>query len=105
MPAESIFHRVALVHVADDCESDLEEIQDALKSSMLLKGSKLIILLDQEPDRLDQKKIYWQLINSLGQSEKVMGGVVDARNKSGTKVLQAEMIVKMIEARWKEYGL
>jgi 4-hydroxy-3-polyprenylbenzoate decarboxylase len=105
MPAESIFHRVALVHVADDCESDLEEIQDALKSSMLLKGSKLIILLDQESDRLDQKKIYWQLINSLGQSEKVIGEVVDARNKSGTKVLQAEMIVKMIEARWKEYGL
>ena len=72
---------------------------------MLLKGSKLIILLDQEPDRLDQKKIYWQLINSLGQSEKVMGEVVDARAKPGAKVLQAEMIVKMIEARWKEYGL
>ena len=105
MPAESIFHRVALVHVADDCRSDLQEIQDALKSSMLLKGSKLIILLDQDPDRLDQKKIYWQLINSLGQSEKVIGEVVDARNKSGKKVLQAEMIVKMIEARWKEYGL
>jgi len=105
MPAESIFHRVALVHVADDCGSDLQEIQDALKSSMLLKGSKLIILLDQEPDRLDQKKIYWQLINSLGQSEKVMGEVVDARAKPGAKVLQAEMIVKMIEARWKEYGL
>ena len=105
MPAESIFHRVALVHVADDCGADLEEIRDALKSSMLLKGSKLIILLDQKPDRLDQKKTYWQLINSLGESEKVIGEVVDARNKSGKKVLQAEMIVKMIEARWKEYGL
>ena len=43
---------------------------------------------------LNQKKIYWQLINSLGQSEKVMGEVVDARTKTGTKVLQTEMIIK-----------
>jgi 4-hydroxy-3-polyprenylbenzoate decarboxylase len=105
MPAESIFHRVALVHVDDDCRSDLEEMQGALKSSMLLKGSKLIILLDQKLDSIEQKKIYWQLINSLAQSGKVMGEVVDARTKTGAKVLQKEKTLKKIEARWEEYGL
>jgi len=106
MPVESIFHRVALVHVADDCGADLEEIQGALKSSMLLKGSKLIILVDEKPDRLDQKRTYWQIINSLGQSKKFMGEVVDARTKPGAqKVSQAETILKMIDARWQEYGL
>jgi len=106
MPVESIFHRVALVHIADDCGADVEEIQEALESAMLLKGSKLIILTDEDVDRLDLKKIYWQLINNLGQSDKSMGVVVDARTKPGAqKVLSTEMIVQMIDARWKEYGL
>jgi hypothetical protein len=34
-----------------------------------------------------------------------MGEVVDARTKSGAKVLQAEMILNKIDSRWKEYGL
>ena len=73
---------------------------------MLLKGSQRIILTDEQGDRPDLKRTYWQLINSLGQSEKPPGVVVDARTKAGAhKVLPAAMTVKLIDARWREYGL
>jgi 4-hydroxy-3-polyprenylbenzoate decarboxylase len=105
MPIESIYHRVALVAVADDCVPDPEVIQAALESSMLLKGSKLIVLIDEDIDSLNQQEIYWQLINRLVQTRQAKGVVVDARSKAGAKkVKQADKILKSVEARWKEYG-
>lgn len=106
MPNETIFHRVALVSVAGECVPDLEAIQDALKSSMLLKGAKLIILIDEDAGSLEQKDIYWRVINSLAGATRTEDVVVDARGKPGAqKVMQTEMILKTVEARWDEYGL
>ena len=106
MPDESIFHRVALVHIEHDCRLDIDEIRDALKSSMLLKGSKLLILVDEEPDNRDLKKAYWQIINSLGQSKSFIGEVIDARTEPGAqKVLRSEVTLRKIDARWRDYGL
>ena len=106
MPTESIFHRVALVAVAADCELELEAIQAALMSSMLLQGAKLIILIDEDAGRLGQQEIYWRVINRLDDARRTEGVIVDARGKPGArKVMQTEVILKTIEGRWEEYGL
>jgi UbiD family decarboxylase len=106
MPDETVFHRVALVSVAGTCTPDLEAIEAALQSSMLLKGTKLIVLIDEAPGRLDEKGIYWRLINSLAQTKRSNSVVIDARGRPGAqKVMQTEMILKTIERRWAEYGL
>jgi UbiD family decarboxylase len=106
MPTETIFHRVALVSVAGDCELELEAIQAALMSSMLLEGAKLIILIDEDAGRLEQQEIYWLIINRLDDARRTEGVVVDARGKSGAKqVMQTDVILKTIESRWDEYGL
>lgn len=106
MPVESIFHRVALVSVADECAADLEAIRDALQSSMLLKGSKLIVLIDEEASSLEQKDIYWRLTNSLLQAKPGKGVVVDARGTPGAqKIIQADKLLQAVERRWQEYGL
>ena len=106
MPIESLFHRVALVSVAGECVPELEAIQNALQSSMLLKGSKLIVLIDEDVSRLEQKEIYWRLINRLVQAKPSRDVVVDARAKPGAKkIIQTKMILKTLEGRWEEYGL
>ena len=106
MPIESIFHRVALVSVAGESVPDLEAIQAALQSSMLLKGSKFIVLIDEDVGGLEQKEIYWRVINRLDDASRTEGVVVDARGKPGArKVTQKEVILKTIEGRWEEYGL
>jgi 4-hydroxy-3-polyprenylbenzoate decarboxylase len=106
MPIESIFHRVALVAVAADCEPEFEAIQAALMSSMLLQGAKLIILIDEDAGRLGQQEIYWRVINRLDDARRTEGVVVDARDKPGAKqVMQTDVILKTIESRWDEYGL
>jgi len=106
MPIESIFHRVALVSVAGEPVPDIEAIQAALQSSMLLKGSKLIVLIDEDVGGLEQNEIYWRVINRLDDARRTEGVVVDARGKPGArKVMQTEEILKTIEGRWEEYGL
>jgi 4-hydroxy-3-polyprenylbenzoate decarboxylase len=106
MPTETIFHRVALVSVAGDCELELEAIQAALMSSMLLQGAKLIILIDENAGRLGQQETYWRIINRLDDARRTEGVVVDARGKPGAKqVMQTDVILKTIESRWDEYGL
>jgi 4-hydroxy-3-polyprenylbenzoate decarboxylase len=107
MPGESIFHRVSLVHVDNEGVPELEAVRGALEASALLRGAKLIVLVDEDPRGLDQREIYWRLINGLMQTRLADGVVTDARSGPGgeKKIVPSEQVRKTLETRWPEYGL
>jgi len=110
MPAEGIFHRAAIVAVAQECPLPLAEISSALWTSALLRNSRLLILLDENDNLHDLRQVYWRVVNAIKErcfchvdAHKV---VLDARLPAGTRrVAPSEEIEQQVSARWHEYGL
>lgn len=110
MPPEGIYHRAAMVAVAEDCPPSVEAIAEALWCSALLKNSRLLVLLDRGAPLMDRGEIYWRLINSkawpaIGHlyGERL---VIDARTPPGVERVVADRhIEQQVMQRWQEYGL
>lgn len=110
LPAEGVFHRAAMVAVAPDCSLSLQEISNALWTSVLLKNSRLLILLDNDTPLSDFSAVYWRIVNANRLTEAYYADthrvVIDARSLAGARRVEPdEDIVQKITARWQEYGL
>lgn len=106
MPVEGIFHRAAMVVVDSDCSWSLDQIRSALVTSMLLKKSKLIILLDEDVPRGSLRHVYWHIVNKMKCTKDADGVLIDARTPSGwSRVVQDPDLVASVNKRWSEFGL
>lgn len=108
MPIEGIYHGAALVSV--DTEHSMEEVSEALWQSLLLKKSKLIVLLDKDCDLHESSNIYWRVINADSWSNSILmvGNkmVIDARRVSQNRVIHPDPgILVQVKKRWRELGL
>ena len=110
LPPESIYHRAAMVAVADDCGLSAADIGRALRSSLLLKNARLLVVLDSDTPLHDAHQVFWRVINAgpwppLHHSD---GGrvILDARTPAGEqRVAVADHTGRFIAQRWREYGL
>jgi 4-hydroxy-3-polyprenylbenzoate decarboxylase len=110
LPPEGIFHRAAMVAVADGCRLSAAEIGRALWSSLLLKKARLVVLLDSDTVLSDPHNVYWRVINSCpwppahhNDDGRV---ILDARTLTGEqRVAVDDDTARVIARRWREYGL
>lgn len=104
MPNEGIYHRTAFVAV-DRTEHDTQEIAKILRSSQLLRNSRLILLLDEDVDLNACKEVYWKLINAGAWTENVLIDkdmmLVDARGGAERhRLLKDEDVTQRVSRRW-----
>jgi 4-hydroxy-3-polyprenylbenzoate decarboxylase len=82
MPREGIYHRAALVSVAEH-DGSAAKINESLNGSRLLRNSRMIVLLDKDCDLHNFRDVYWRFINAEAWEESVLIDgktmVVDAR--------------------------
>lgn len=106
MPLEGIYHRAAMVAVKDATKLNLADIQVALRSSLLLKKARLLVLLDAGVPLADMHQVYWHLLNKMNYAGEPGCLLVDARFPKGVRVVkQAGEIEQLIQERWPDYGL
>jgi len=109
MPAETIFHRLAMVALRRDCDEGLDHIVAALLSSAVLKGAKALVLFDEDTPLRDRSRIFWQAFNASSCAATAAGScarVIDARlGAPAERVQTTGTIDQRITARWQEYGV
>ncbi len=110
LPHEGIYHRAAQVALEPDCNLSRQEICEALRSSVVLKQSRLLVLLDRGAPLGDFGKVYWRVVNALSRTNVCQPGeqglVVDARAAAGMSRVTADPgVTERIDRRWSAYGL
>jgi len=109
MPLQGIYHRAALVSV-DAPQRSMRDLGRDLRQTLLLRNSRLIVLLDKDTDLGAFSKIYWRLVNAdswvksvLIDSDKM---TIDARSLShGAKVGPDQAVLNQVMKRWQEFSL
>ena len=109
MPLEGIYHRAALVSV-DAEKLPVEEISKALWQSLLLRNSRLIILLDKDSDLHKGPNVYWRVVNADSWTKSVWIDddkiVIDARRSPQKPVvLPDQNTLNKVMKRWQELNL
>lgn len=109
LPVEGIYHRAAIVAVSS-CSLTLASIGKALRSSILLRNSRQIILVGEEIAPCDLSQVYWRVVNvgTWAESLIVEGGLllIDARkSKWSAQVKADEATSEKINRLWQNYGL
>jgi 4-hydroxy-3-polyprenylbenzoate decarboxylase len=110
MPLEGIFHRAALVAVNATASGSLTDLSQALRQSPLLRGSRLLVLLDADVDLRQSAEVYWRTINCPDWSQhlSIDDGclVIDARRAPDSSTVRPDPAVlgKVLD-RWHEFGL
>jgi 4-hydroxy-3-polyprenylbenzoate decarboxylase len=110
MPDEGIFHRAALVTVDPAEERPLAEVARLLWGTLLLKGSRLLIVGVADHDPHDPSAVFWRVLNRVdwGRDLLVENGqlAIDARRLPvGTPVRSDPAVLAAVLARWGEYRL
>lgn len=110
MPSEGIFHRAALITVDPSEERSLAELAEILSGTMLLRGSRLLVVgaADHEPH--DPAAVFWRVLNRVDWSRDllIVNGrlAVDARRlPAGESVRSDPSVLRKVQERWREYGL
>ena len=109
MPLEGIYHRAALVSV-DAEKLPVEEISKALWQSLLLRNSRLIILLDKDSDLHKGPNVYWRVVNADSWTKSVWIDddkiVIDARRSPQKPVVLSDQnTLNKVVKRWQEFNL
>ena len=110
LPDETIFHGGAVVNVSGQEGRSLPELADALRSSMLLRDSKLLVIGADDHRPEDLRGVLWRVMNRAEwQHDVLIKGhmmTVDARRvPPGGPVSAAPAIAELVQKRWREYGL
>jgi 4-hydroxy-3-polyprenylbenzoate decarboxylase len=110
IPGETIYHRAALVTVAAACSLSREEIADRLRSSCLLKGSRLLLLFDAEVSLVDRDQLFWRAVNAERWPSLVQGNgqqlLIDCRDLGTTERVEADAdTLTRLRPLWEKLGL
>lgn len=105
LPLESIYHRIAFVQLTPDCNLTVEEIEESLKRTLLLKDCKFLVLVDSHAEISNLNSVYWNIVN-MGDFSRFSEGVIDARTPCGKdRVFQVKSVVKLVTEKWEDYDL
>lgn len=111
---EAIFHRAAVVSLRSGGRSP-RELFPLLRRSRLLRGSRLIVFVGEDIPPADLSTVFWKAINRVDKrNELVIAGGEDGEPLSlgfdATRAGERELCpdadsIRLVEQRWKEYGL
>lgn len=106
MPDRGLFHKAAFVAIRDECTLEGDALREALLSSLLLRGSRLTVLLNEGVAITDLEVVYWQMLNRGRCNKRAEAIWIDARMPAGSEaVASSEEVLRTVAARWTEYGL
>lgn len=109
MPEETFFHGCALISLRVD--SMLEQVKTRIRSSILLRNSKLLIYVDADIDVRQPQQVFWRVINQLRPDLIQHSGAtmeIDTTkwHQEQRRLLCPDLhIEQLLDARWGEYGL
>jgi len=110
MPVEGVFHRAALVTVDPGEDRPLAEVAGLLWETLLLKGSRLLVVGAADHDPHEPAAVFWRVLNRVdwGRDLLVVDGrlAVDARRlPPGPPVGPDPDVLAAVLARWAEYRI
>jgi 4-hydroxy-3-polyprenylbenzoate decarboxylase len=110
LPAEGIFHRAAILTVDPSEVRPLPVLSAALGETLLLKGSKLLVVGAADHDPADPAAVFWRLLNRVEWSRDLLVEAgrltIDARHlPPGEPVRSDPVVLEKVLKRWKEYGM
>ena len=110
MPAEGIYHRAALVTVDPGEVRPFVELARLLWDTLLLQGSRLLVVAAADHDPRDPAAVFWRVLNRVdwGRDLLVADGclAIDARRlPAGTAVHGDPETLAKVLARWPEYRI
>jgi len=110
LPASGIFHRAALVTIDPADDRPFAEIAGALWGTLLLQGSRLLVIgvSDHDPDDVEQ--VFWRTLNRVDWERDLLlvdGRLaIDARHLPvGAPVHTDPATCAKVLARWSEYRI
>ena len=117
MPLEGIFHGCALVSISKDKPGQGRRIIRELWDKGMLRGSRLLVILDGDVRVQDLNESFWRVLNHLDpKRDLVIDGLrlgIDATRKGPDEgkgqtwppeVKLDDKTRRQVERRWKEYG-
>ena len=125
LPLEWIFHGGVIVSLRSDAKRTAKELIESLWESPLMGSARLIVVVDEDTDVRDLSRLAWRVMNladwgsDLIVSERRGGGLfpwlgkrlgIDATRAAKGGGLPPELrgdeaTLRLIESRWREYGL
>ena len=110
MPPEGIYHRAALVTVEPGEDRPLAEVASLLWGSLLLKGSRLLVIGVADHDPHEPAAVFWRVLNRVDWARDLLveNGrlVIDARRlPAGSPVRPDPLMLAAVLARWAEYQI
>ena len=134
MPAEGVFHNLILVSMKKEFPGHPQKVMHALWGLGLLMLAKTIIVVDHFVDVQDLSEVAWRVTNNIDPANDIVfaqGPIDDLDHatpmpKFGSKmgidatakgradgrarewpadIVMSDEIVRMVDSRWKEYGL
>lgn len=110
MPAEGIFHRAALVTVDPGEERPFAELAGLLWDTLLLQGSRLLVVGIADHDPHDPAAVFWRTLNRVDWHRDLLitdGRLaIDARRlPAGEQVRGDPAVMAKVLARWAEYRI
>jgi 4-hydroxy-3-polyprenylbenzoate decarboxylase len=118
MPLEGIFHGCALVAIRKEAAGQGRRVIRELWAKGLLRGSRLLVILDEDVRVQDLAESFWRTLNHFDPNrDVVIDGArigIDATRKGPDEgkglswpqeVTLDEKTRRLVERRWDEYGI
>lgn len=110
MPDAGIFHRAALVQVAAAERRALPELAEALWTTALLRGARLLVLCSDDTELRAAADVYWRGLNRVDWSRDLYRHddrlAVDLRQRpAAAEVIHPPELIDRVLRRWPELGL
>jgi 4-hydroxy-3-polyprenylbenzoate decarboxylase len=134
MPAEGVFHNLAIVSIRKEYKGHAHKVMHALWGMGLLMLTKTIVVVDHDVNVQDLSEVAWRVTNNLNPATDVMfseGPIDDLDHatpvpKYGSKIgidatakgpmegrtrewpqdiVMSPELKELVDRRWKEYGL
>ncbi len=109
-PFAGVFHGGTILAVRETLGRGMELIR-RLKGLPWLRGSRLLVLVDEEQDPADESGVCWRIMNNVAWGEDLLVEgetlCVDATRKPRERrvpVVPDPDVALLVERRWREYG-
>lgn len=134
LPFEGIFHDLAFVSIKKSYPGHAKKIMHGIWGLGLMMFTKIIVVLDEDVDVQDRSEVIWRICNNIDPKRDItfVDGPIDVlehasdipnygskmgidatkkwasegyKRKWPNDIVMSPEIKKLVDARWKEYGL
>ncbi|MDP2753175.1 MAG: UbiD family decarboxylase, partial [Nitrospirota bacterium] len=134
LPIEGFFHNCALISIKKSYPIDARKIINAIRGLGQMMFTKFVVVFDDEVDVQNPSEVVWKAFNNVDPSRDIMvvEGPLDVLDHSSNRpiygakmgidatkkwpeegyqrewpseIQMSEKIKKLVDERWKEYGL